>query len=308
MQEGRLTFRFLAKPSDAGFSGKTVKTGAIFEWIDKVGYACSVMWAEGECVTAYVGDVNFLKPIEVGQLVEISARIVLTTRRTIHVRVELCSSDLQTRDRGIATHCILVFVAVDELGHSVSVRQWTPITIKDFELAQIAQSRIVPRAEIRQKMSEAIYTHDTQSPRVLFRFPIPSTAVNFAGNAHGGTVLGWMDDAALAVAEQWAGVPCATVYSGGIHFQSPLTIGSVIEVESRLLLTQEGIHIATHVRPADSFAVEHRPATVSMSVARPSDPSQEIRTFVPMDAEALRLSQHAQDLSRRRSFLHPLPI
>src|SRR5687768_14317590 len=63
-----ITLRFLAAPTDAGYSGN-VTGGRVLEWIDRGGYACAVGWSGSYCVTAYVGNVKFGRPVTVGDLV-----------------------------------------------------------------------------------------------------------------------------------------------------------------------------------------------------------------------------------------------
>ena len=47
-----ITLRFLAAPTDAGYSGN-VGGGRVLEWIDKARYACAVGWAGTYSVTAW---------------------------------------------------------------------------------------------------------------------------------------------------------------------------------------------------------------------------------------------------------------
>lgn len=62
------TLRFLAKSTDAGYRA-TVDGGRVLEWVDKAGYACAAAWSGRYCVTAYVGNIRFSRPITAGQLV-----------------------------------------------------------------------------------------------------------------------------------------------------------------------------------------------------------------------------------------------
>ena len=77
-----ITLRFLAAPTDAGYSGN-VSGGSVLEWIDKAAYACAANWSGTYCVTAYVGDVRFTRPIPVGDIVEARAQLVHTGRSSM---------------------------------------------------------------------------------------------------------------------------------------------------------------------------------------------------------------------------------
>jgi acyl-CoA hydrolase len=72
---------------------ETVHGGKLLEWIDKAGYACAVGWSAHYCVTAYVGDVHFTRPVAIGELVEVSARMVHTGRSSMHILVVVSSTD-----------------------------------------------------------------------------------------------------------------------------------------------------------------------------------------------------------------------
>jgi acyl-coenzyme A thioesterase PaaI-like protein len=85
-----ITLRFLAAPTDAGQSG-SVSAGRVLEWIDKAGYAAAAGWSGTYAVTAYVGNVRFTRPVEVGELVEVSARVVHTGRTSMHITVDVAS-------------------------------------------------------------------------------------------------------------------------------------------------------------------------------------------------------------------------
>lgn len=98
MNNDRVTLRFLAGLADVTVSGNAVPAGVVLEWIDKAAYAFAAGWSASNCVTAYVGDVNFTHPIRPGELVEVNARVVLTGTTSIHVLVRVESTDVRHRE------------------------------------------------------------------------------------------------------------------------------------------------------------------------------------------------------------------
>ena len=64
--QSELTLRFLAAPTDVAFLGGSVHGGRVLEWIDKAAYALAVGWSGHYCVTAYVGNIHFARPIDIG--------------------------------------------------------------------------------------------------------------------------------------------------------------------------------------------------------------------------------------------------
>jgi acyl-coenzyme A thioesterase PaaI-like protein len=82
-----VTLRFLAEPSHVNFGGK-VHGGAVMKWIDQAGYTAAASWTGDYCVTACVGGIRFLQPINVGELLEVRARIIRTGTTSMDVSIE----------------------------------------------------------------------------------------------------------------------------------------------------------------------------------------------------------------------------
>lgn len=309
----RITLRFLAAPQDSAADGRTVAAGRVLEWIDKAGYACAVGWSSSYCVTAYVGNVHFTRSMTPGDLVQAHARIIHTGRTSMQVLVTVESADMRSGRFTPATHCILVFVAVDAEGAPQAVPAWSPHDESDRMLHERAEERLAPRRVIRDAMQAQSYLAEGTTPQTTFRFLAAPQDANYGGNAHGGTVLRWIDETAFACAASWVGEQAVAVYSGGIHFYSPIRIGDLVEVEARLIHTgAHSLHIAVHVRAASPRSPRDlRLTTQCMSVfvglgadgrAKPVDP-------VPLvTAEDRRLDAHALELIRLRSELEALPV
>ncbi|MBS0194609.1 MAG: acyl-CoA thioesterase [Proteobacteria bacterium] len=132
-----VTLRFLAEPADVNFGGK-VHGGILMKWIDQAGYACASGWSGSYCVTVYVGGIAFEQPVAIGHLVEVRARIVLTGRSSMHIAVDVYSRGLREPEWTRTTHCLIVFVAVDEAGKPHPVPAWIPETETDRLLADYA--------------------------------------------------------------------------------------------------------------------------------------------------------------------------
>lgn len=305
-----MTLRFLAAPTDVSEDGVTVQAGRVLEWIDKAGYACAVGYSGGYCVTAYVGNVHFTRPIENGDLIEVTARIVHTGRSSMQVVVTVDAADVRERVFRPAMDCILVFVAMDEERRAKAVPPWEPADAEAAALAQGAADRVGARAEIRDAMRAQEYTDAGTSPREKFRFLASPTDVNWGGNAHGGIVMRWIDEVARACAMGWCGKDAVAVYSGGIHFMNPIHIGDIVELEARLIHTgPHSMHIAVHVRARDPRETAWRDTTQCMTIFVTRDESGHA-SAVPQLAlaseEDRRLDAHALDLVRRRAALAPL--
>ncbi|HEX2622208.1 MAG TPA: acyl-CoA thioesterase [Phototrophicaceae bacterium] len=152
MPEHELTLRFLAEPTDVNFGGK-VHGGAVMKWIDQAGYACAVGWSGQYCVTTYVGGIRFHKPIFIGNLVEIHARVIYTGKTSLHIAVNVHAGDPKFGKYTKTTHCVIIFVAVDSQGNPVEVPPWEPKTEGDLALHKYAQRLMDLRKDIEAEMT-----------------------------------------------------------------------------------------------------------------------------------------------------------
>jgi len=302
-----ITLRFLAAPTDVATIGGAVHGGPILEWIDKAGYACAVGWSRSYCVTAYVGNVRFNRPIESGDLVEVTATLVYTGRSSMHVLCSVASADPRDGVYREACSCLTIFVAVDGNGRPRAVPAWTPVTEVERDRADDAQRCIGLRAEIEQAMAAQTYTDDSTATRIVTRFLAVPTDVNWGGKVHGGTAMRWIDEAANLCATRWSGASCISQYAGGVRFYRPMQIGHVVEVDARLLHTdRQAMHISVHVRSADPRTLDMQLTTHCLTVVAALDANGEVtaaRAWRPTTVEDRRLDAHAQDLTTLRKSL-----
>jgi len=299
------TLRFLAAPTDAGYSG-SVTGGRVMEWIDRAGYACAVGWSGRYCVTVYVGNVRFTRPVAIGDLVEATARLVYTGRSSMHILVTVRSGSPRGQELEPATECLMVFVAVGEDGRPTPVPELPDGDDEDMAQKDAAVRRIDVRARISAAMAEQSYTEAGTAPRVVLRFLAAPSDVNWGGKVHGGIVMRWIDEAAHVLVTQWIGDAAnVAVYAGGVRFYQPLRIGDLVEVEARLIYTgRTSMHVSVHVRSGSPAGVERRLTTHCLIVfvaLTPDGRSTAARTWQPTTEEDVNLFEHAQHLIELRS-------
>lgn len=100
-KESKVSITELMLPSHSNFGGK-VHGGHILNLMDQIAFACASKHSQAYCVTASVNRVNFLNPIEVGELVTLKAAINYTGRTSMVVGVRVESENVQT---GETKHC-----------------------------------------------------------------------------------------------------------------------------------------------------------------------------------------------------------
>ncbi|OFZ33316.1 MAG: acyl-CoA thioesterase [Bacteroidetes bacterium RIFCSPHIGHO2_02_FULL_44_7] len=120
IRESQLTFAELMLPSHSNFSGK-IHGGHILKLMDQIAFACASKHSGHYCVTASVNKVDFLNPIDVGELVTLKASVNFTGKTSMVVGVRVESENIKT---GTKKHCnssYFTMVAKDESGNSVAV-------------------------------------------------------------------------------------------------------------------------------------------------------------------------------------------
>ena len=120
VKDTQVTISELMLPSHSNFSGK-IHGGYILSLLDQIAFACASKFSRTYCVTASVDTVDFLNPIEVGELVTMKASInyVGNTSMVVGIRVE--AENIRT---GIKKHCnssYFTMVAKDKTNNSTKV-------------------------------------------------------------------------------------------------------------------------------------------------------------------------------------------
>ncbi len=118
--ESQVEITQLMLPSHSNFSGR-VHGGHILNLMDQIAFACASKHCENYCVTASVNRVDFINPIEVGELVTLMASVNYTGNTSMVVGLRVESENIQ---KGFVKHCnssYFTMVAKDEDGKSAKV-------------------------------------------------------------------------------------------------------------------------------------------------------------------------------------------
>jgi uncharacterized protein (TIGR00369 family) len=89
------TITELMIPSYANFGGK-IHGGILLSLMDKVAYACASKHAGTYCVTVSVDKVEFLQPVEVGELVSMHASVNYVGRSSLIVGIRVEAQNVKT--------------------------------------------------------------------------------------------------------------------------------------------------------------------------------------------------------------------
>ena len=148
-EDSRIQISELMKPSHANFGGK-IHGGYILSLMDNIAFACASKHSRSYCVTASVNKVNFLNPIEVGELVTMKASVNYVGKSSMVVGIRVESENIRT---GESKHCnssYFIMVAIDEAGKTVTV----PGLILTNKIAAKRFIKSIIRRESDSKRSE----------------------------------------------------------------------------------------------------------------------------------------------------------
>lgn len=118
--ESQVIITQLMLPSHSNFSGK-IHGGYILGLMDQIAFACASKHSRHYCVTASVNKVDFLNPIEVGELVTLKASINFTGRTSMVIGVRVESENIQNGSKRHCNSSYFTMVAKDNYGKNVPV-------------------------------------------------------------------------------------------------------------------------------------------------------------------------------------------
>jgi len=119
-KESRISISELMLPSHSNFSGK-IHGGHVLNLMDQIAFACASKHSGNYCVTASVNKVDFLNPIEIGELLTLKASVNYTGRTSMVVGLRVESENIQTGKVKHSNSSYFTMVAKNEKGENVSI-------------------------------------------------------------------------------------------------------------------------------------------------------------------------------------------
>ncbi|WP_440769154.1 acyl-CoA thioesterase [Natronorubrum sp. DTA28] len=116
--------REMVQPNHANMLD-TAHGGNVMKWMDEVGAMSAMLFSGETCVTARVNQMNFERPIRVGDTAYITAYVYDSGTSSVKVRLITEREDLRTRQREKTTESYFVYVAIDEHNEPTAVPDLT---------------------------------------------------------------------------------------------------------------------------------------------------------------------------------------
>ncbi len=121
----KTTITELMIPSYANFGGK-IHGGILLSLIDKVAYACASKHAGNYCVTVSVDGVEFLQPVEVGDLVSLHASVNFVGNTSLVIGIKVIAENVK---RGSVKHTNTSYVTMVAKGDDDKLATVPPLIL-----------------------------------------------------------------------------------------------------------------------------------------------------------------------------------
>ena len=112
---GELTVRISAMPADTNANGD-IFGGWVLSRMDQAGGIAGVERARGRVVTIAVEGMTFIRPVRVGDVLEVFTELESIGRTSMKIHVEAWARRFQTHTQEKVTQATFTFVAIDEAG------------------------------------------------------------------------------------------------------------------------------------------------------------------------------------------------
>lgn len=130
--------------------------GQILAWVDICAAICAQRHTGEMAITAGIDQLSFDRPIKVGQVVRLAARVTATFTTSLEIFVEVEGEDAKTGDRWPCVQAFVTFVAVDRHLQPIAVPPLEITTEDERALAAAAAARRSERLARRSRPPKGI--------------------------------------------------------------------------------------------------------------------------------------------------------
>lgn len=130
--QGTLSLQTIAMPADTNWSGN-IFGGWIVSQMDLAGAIHAERFSQGRCATIAIDQMNFLVPVQVGNVMSCYTRLLHVGNTSMQIQVEVWNSHDPARLPKRVTAGLLTFVALDANGQK---RQIAPELKQEFLAGQ----------------------------------------------------------------------------------------------------------------------------------------------------------------------------
>ena len=162
VKDSQVVISELMLPSHSNFNGK-IHGGYILSLLDQIAFACASKHSGAYCVTASVDTVDFLRPIEIGELVTMKASVNYVGHSSMVIGIRVEAENIQTGDKKHCNSSYFTMVAKNDKGESVSVPGL--ILKSDNQIRRFAKS--IKRKNMKKRRIKEFHETDFSSEKYL---------------------------------------------------------------------------------------------------------------------------------------------
>ena len=140
----------LVLPGDANTLGNAFG-GKILQWIDIAAGVAARRHSDGVAVTASIDSVQFIRPVRLGDVVVLNARLTRAWNTSMEISVTVTCDETPDHPSHEAINAYLTFVAIDEQGHPRAIPGLEPTTKQEQSAYVQADRRRAQRLAERQR-------------------------------------------------------------------------------------------------------------------------------------------------------------
>lgn len=137
VKDSQVDISELMLPSHSNFNGK-IHGGYVLSLMDRIAFACASKHSGAYCVTASVDTVDFLKPIEIGELVTMKASVNYVGNSSMVIGIRVEAENIRTGEKKHCNSSYFTMVAKNEDGKSLRVPGL--ILTNDHDIRRFAKS------------------------------------------------------------------------------------------------------------------------------------------------------------------------
>ena len=123
--------------------------GVVMQWIDVCAGVAAMKHAGGKVVTASIDRLDFLSPIQLGDIVILQAQVNYAARTSMEVGCRVETEDPRTGERRYTTKAYLTFVAMGDDGKPRAVEPIAPDNDDERRRFERAEKRRAARLQTR---------------------------------------------------------------------------------------------------------------------------------------------------------------
>ena len=119
--------------------------GVMMQWIDVCAGVAAMRHAGGAVLTASIDRLDFLSPVQVGEIVVLQAQVNYVAKSSMEVGCRVETEDMRTGTRRYVTKAYLTFVAIDGEGKPRPIPRLELVTEEDHRRHADAEFRRAER-------------------------------------------------------------------------------------------------------------------------------------------------------------------